>query len=79
MGSESPLHKALAAWRIAEHRLDETPPDDPRRASLRGEVERRRLLYKALYQAVEDVAGHGAPFTESPSPATRDQGQPTTS
>ena len=28
MGSESPLHKALAAWRIAEHRLDEAPPDD---------------------------------------------------
>ena len=69
MGSDSPLHQALAAWRAAEHRLEGTTPDDPRRSRLQGDVERIRLRYQALFDAVEDVAGHGAPFTDAPSPA----------
>jgi hypothetical protein len=61
---DSPLHRALTAWRVAERRLSMTGVDDPSRGSLAAEVERRRLAYQAQFDAVEDVAGHGAPYTD---------------
>ena len=64
MTPDSPLHRALTAWRVAERRLSMTGVDDPSRASLAAEVERRRLAYQAQFDAVEDVAGHGAPYTD---------------
>ena len=64
MTPDSPLHRALTAWRVAERRLSLTGVDDPSRASLTAEVERRRLAYQAQFDAVEDVAGHGAPYTD---------------
>ena len=35
------------------------------------EVERRRLAYQTQFDAVEDVAGHGAPYADNASPAHR--------
>lgn len=64
MTPDSPLHRALTAWRVAERRLSMTPGDDPARPSLVAEVERRRLAYQAQFGAVEDVAGHGAPYAD---------------
>ena len=64
MTPDSPLHRALTAWRVAERRLSVTGVDDPSRASIAAEVERRRLAYQAQFDAVEDVAGHGAPYTD---------------
>jgi hypothetical protein len=64
MGSESPLHQALAAWRRAEHRLAETAPDDRARPGLVAEVDALRSRYQALFEEVEDVAGHRAPFAD---------------
>jgi hypothetical protein len=64
MTPDSPLHQALTAWRVAERRLSMTAADDPSRASLVAEVERRRLAYQRQFDAVEDVAGHGAPYTD---------------
>ena len=64
MTPDSPLHRALTAWRVAERRLSMTGVDDPSRANLVAEVERRRLAYQAQFDAVEDVAGHGAPYTD---------------
>ncbi len=64
MTPDSPLHRALTAWRVAERRLSMTGVDDPSRASVAAEVERRRLAYQAQFDAVEDVAGHGAPYAD---------------
>ena len=64
MTPDSPLHQALTAWRVAERRLSMTAADDPARASLVAEVERRRVAYQAQFDAVEDVAGHGAPYAD---------------
>jgi hypothetical protein len=64
MTPDSPLHRALTAWRVAERRLSMTRVDDPSRPSLVAEVERRRLAYQAQFDAVEDVAGHGAPYAD---------------
>jgi hypothetical protein len=72
MTSESPLHRALAAWRQAEHRLQEASPGDPERAALADEVERRRVQYQALFDEVEDVAGHGAPYVNDDAPRRRE-------
>ena len=70
MTPDSPLHRALTAWRVAERRLSMTGVDDPSRPSLVAEVERRRLAYQAQFDAVEDVAGHGAPYADDePGPA----------
>ena len=70
MTPDSPLHRALTAWRVAERRLSTTGVDDPSRASLVAEVERRRLAYQAQFDAVEDVAGHGAPYTDDEAATT---------
>ena len=67
MTPDSPLHQALTAWRVAERRLSMTAADDPARASLVAEVERRRVAYQAQFDAVEDVAGHGAPYADDES------------
>ena len=67
MTPDSPLHQALTAWRVAERRLSMTAADDPSRSSLVAEVERRRLAYQAQFDAVEDVAGHGAPYADEES------------
>ena len=67
MTPDSPLHRALSAWRVAERRLTLAAPDDPSRPSLVAEVERRRLAYQAQFGAVEDVAGHGAPYVDEPA------------
>ena|SRR5690242_6023123 len=64
---DSPLHRALSAWRVAERRLSLASPDDPGRPALVAEVERRRLAYQAQFGAVEDVAGHGAPYADDPA------------
>ena len=64
MTPDSPLHQALTAWRVAERRLSMTGADDPSRPSLAAEVERRRLAYQTQFDAVEDVAGHGAPYAD---------------
>ena len=64
MTPDSPLHRALTAWRVAERRLSTISADDPTRPSLVAEVERRRLAYQAQFGAVEDVAGHGAPYAD---------------
>jgi hypothetical protein len=40
------------------------PADDPSRPALVAEVERSRLAYQAQFGAVEDVAGHGAPYAD---------------
>ena len=64
MTPDSPLHRALTAWRVAERRLSMTGVDDPSRPSLVAEVERRRLAYQTQFDAVEDVAGHGAPYAD---------------
>ena len=64
MTPDSPLHRALTAWRVAERRLSMTGADDPSRPSLVAEVERRRLAYQTQFDAVEDVAGHGAPYAD---------------
>lgn len=64
MTPDSPLHRALSAWRVAERRLSLAPADDPSRPALVAEVERRRLAYQAQFGAVEDVAGHGAAYTD---------------
>ena len=70
MTPDSPLHRALTAWRVAERRLSMTAADDPSRPSLVAEVERRRQAYQAQFGAVEDVAGHGAPYADDePGPA----------
>ena len=70
MTPDSPLHRALTAWRVAERRLSMTGVDDPSRPSLAAEVERRRLAYQAQFDAVEDVAGHGAPYTDDEAGTT---------
>ena len=67
MTPDSPLHRALTAWRVAERRLSTISADDPTRPSLVAEVERRRLAYQAQFGAVEDVAGHGAPYADDES------------
>ena len=36
------------------------------------EVERRRLAYQAQFDAVEDVAGHGAPYADDESGSEAD-------
>ena len=64
MTPDSPLHRALTAWRVAERRLSTISADDPTRPSLVAQVERRRLAYQAQFGAVEDVAGHGAPYAD---------------
>ena len=64
MTPDSPLHRALTAWRVAERRLSLAPADDPSRPALVAEVERHRLAYQAQFGAVEDVAGHGAPYAD---------------
>lgn len=64
MTPESPLHRALAAWREAERRLASADPTDPARAALEADVERLRSGYQELFEAVEDVAGHGAPYVD---------------
>jgi hypothetical protein len=64
MTPDSPLHQALTAWRVAERRLSMTGVNDPSRPSLVAEVERRRLAYQMQFDAVEDVAGHGAPYAD---------------
>ena len=66
MTPDSPLHRALSAWRVAERRLALAAPDDPSRSALAAEVERRRLAYQAQFGAIEDVAGHGAPYVDEP-------------
>ena len=66
MTPDSPLHRALSAWRVAERRLSLAGPDDPSRPALAAEVERRRLAYQAQFGAIEDVAGHGAPYADDP-------------
>jgi len=66
MTPDSPLHRALTAWRMAERRLSLAAQDDPARAGLQAEVERRRLAYQTQFGAVEDVAGHGAPYADDP-------------
>ena len=71
MTPDSPLHRALTAWRVAERRLSMTGVDDPSRPSLAAEVERRRLAYQAQFDAVEDVAGHGAPYTDDEAGTSR--------
>jgi hypothetical protein len=78
MTPDSPLHRALTAWRVAERRLSTTPAEDPSRASLVAEVERRRLAYQAQFDAVEDVAGHGAPYADddAATPAASDAEAP---
>ena len=70
MTPDSPLHRALTAWRVAERRLSMTGVDDPARPALAAEVERRRLAYQAQFDAVEDVAGHGAPYTDDEAATT---------
>ena len=72
MTPDSPLHRALSAWRVAERRLSLVAPDDPARPALAAEVERRRLAYQAQFGAVEDVAGHGAPYTDDPADEAED-------
>ena len=67
---DSPLHRALSAWRVAERRLALAAPDDPSRPALVAEVERRRLAYQAQFGAIEDVAGHGAPYVDEPPDAS---------
>ena len=67
MTPDSPLHRALSAWRVAERRLSLAGPDDPSRPALAVEVERRRLAYQAQFGAIEDVAGHGAPYADDPA------------
>jgi hypothetical protein len=67
MTPDSPLHRALSAWRVAERRLALAAADDPGRSALVAEVERRRLAYQAQFGAVEDVAGHGAPYADDPA------------
>jgi hypothetical protein len=59
---DSPLHRALAAWRAAEHRLDRA--DDSERVRLQTEVERLRTQYQALFEEVEDLAGHSAKYVD---------------
>lgn len=68
MGPETPLHRALAAWRHAEHRLDLAGSDDPELPRLRADVERHRLLYQELFGAIREVAGHGARFGDDEPP-----------
>jgi hypothetical protein len=70
MTPDSPLHRALSAWRVAERRLSLVASDDPARPALVAEVERRRLAYQAQFGAVEDVAGHGAPYADDPADET---------
>ena len=72
MTPDSPLHQALTAWRVAERRLSMTGVDDPSRPSLVAEVERRRLAYQTQFDAVEDVAGHGAPYADDDAPRKAD-------
>ena len=72
MTPDSPLHQALTAWRVAERRLSMTGVDDPSRPSLVAEVERRRLAYQTQFDAVEDVAGHGAPYADDDPPRKPD-------
>ena len=72
MTPDSPLHQALTAWRVAERRLSMTAADDPSRSSLVAEVEGRRLAYQAQFDAVEDVAGHGAPYADDESASEPD-------
>ena len=72
MTPDSPLHRALTAWRVAERRLSMTGADDPSRPSLVAEVERRRLAYQTQFDAVEDVAGHGAPYADDDADAPRE-------
>jgi hypothetical protein len=67
MTPDSPLHRALSAWRVAERRLSLVGPDDAARPALAAEVERRRLAYQAQFGAIEDVAGHGAPYADDPA------------
>lgn len=68
MATRSPLHQALAAWRFAEHRLESLPADDPERPRLEREIEQLRVAYQALFDEVEDVAGHGAPYVDEDGP-----------
>jgi hypothetical protein len=75
MTPDSPLHRALTAWRVAERRLSMVDTDDPARAGLLAEVERRRLAYQAQFGAVEDVAGHGAPYVDEPDDEVRAKGE----
>ena len=80
MTPDSPLHRALSAWRVAERRLALAAADDPGRPALIAEVERRRLAYQAQFGAVEDVAGHGAPYADDPDDAaSSEQDRPTPS
>ncbi|HET7828706.1 MAG TPA: hypothetical protein VFL03_04050 [Candidatus Limnocylindrales bacterium] len=76
MTPDSPLHRALSAWRVAERRLSLVSPDDPARPSLVAEVERRRLAYQAQFGAVEDVAGHGAPYVDDVADESAGEGAP---
>jgi len=71
MQPESPLHEALAAWRAAERRLARADAGDPARGRLKAEVDRLRTRYQATFEEIEDVAGHGAPFTDDPVPEPR--------
>ena len=71
MTPESPLHRALADWRDAERSLASADPADPARASIQADVDRLRARYQDLYEAVEDVAGHGAPYADDERPSTR--------
>ena len=83
MTPDSPLHRALSAWRVAERRLSLAAPDDPARPALAAEVERRRIAYQAQFGAVEDVAGHGAPYADedevptTPAPGSSSTPPPT--
>jgi hypothetical protein len=65
MTPESPLHRALAEWRAAAYRLDAVAADDPARPLLEAECDRLRRNYQALFEAVEDVAGHGALYVDA--------------
>jgi cell division protein FtsB len=67
MTLDSPLHRALAAWRAAEHRLDRAGADDTERARLQTEIERLRTQYQALFEEVEDLAGHSAKYVDEES------------
>jgi hypothetical protein len=78
MTPDSPLHRALSAWRVAERRLSMTGVDDPSRPSLVAGVERRRLAYQTQFDAVEDVAGHGAPYADDADAPSEPHDAPST-
>lgn len=55
MAADRPVELALAEWRDAQRRLDETPSDAHGRTGLAIEVDRLRKEYRRLVDAAAEV------------------------